>query len=111
MDAIGPDSLVIVHCTNPREKMWGVLLKLDATGAVVRGMDLNTVEDWLRQERGDDPAFIGPSTFFVPVHRLVRIDLDESAGVVESYGDRYRAASGRDVRSALLGETLSEGCE
>ena len=111
MDAVGPDSLVILHCTNPREKMWGVLLKLDATGAVVRGMDLNTVEDWLRQERSGESALIGPSTFFIPVHRLVRIDLDESHGVLESYGDRYAAGCGRDVREALLDEPGREGVE
>jgi hypothetical protein len=108
MDAIGPNSLVIVHCTNPREKMWGVLLKLDGSGAVVRGMDLNTVEDWLHQERTGEPPLIGPSTFFVPVHRVVRIDLDESGGVVESYGDRYEAACGRDVRVALTGPISTE---
>jgi hypothetical protein len=103
MDAIGAGSLVIVHCTNPREKMWGALLKLDPAGVVVRGMDLTTVEDWLRQERAEAPALIRPSTFFIPVHRVVRIDLDESGGVVTSYGDRYLEACGRDVRSALEG--------
>jgi hypothetical protein len=108
MDAIGPGSLVIVHCANPREKMWGVLLKLDSSGAVVRGMDLNTVEDWLHQERTDEPALIGPSTFFVPVHRVVRIDLDESGGVVESYGDRYTSACGGDARVALTGLISTE---
>jgi hypothetical protein len=103
MDAIGPDSLVVVHCTGPREKVWGVLLRLDPAGVVVRGMDLNTVEDWLRQQRTGAPPLIGPSTFFIPVHRVVRIDLDESGGVVESYADRYRDACGHDVRSALAG--------
>ena len=100
-------SLVIVHCTNPREKVWGLRLGLDGSGAVVRGMDLATVEDWLRQERAGDPALIGPSTFFIPVHRLVRIDLDESGVVVESYGDRYRQACGRPVEEAL-GMNLDE---
>ena len=108
MEGIGANSLVIVHCTNPREKMWGVLLNLDATGAVVRGMDLNTVEDWLHQEKTGSPKLIRPSTFFVPVHRVVRIDLDES-GVVESYGDRYRTGSGGDVRLALQGAISDEG--
>jgi len=60
MTGIDSGSLVIVHCTNPREKMWGVLLKLDAVGAVIRGMDLNTVEDWLHQEKAGGQALIGP---------------------------------------------------
>ena len=110
MADFGPGSLVIVHCTNPREKMWGVLIKLDTTGAVVRGMDLATVEDWLRQERTDSPALIGPSTFFVPAHRVVRIDLEERGGPVASYEDRYRAGGGGDVRSALTG-SIDDGVE
>ena len=71
-------------------------------------MDLATVEDWLRQERAGDPALIGPSTFFIPVHRLVRIDLDESGAVVESYGDRYRQACGRPVEDVLRGAVRVE---
>jgi len=36
---------------------------------------------------------------------VLRIDLDESTLAVESYGDRYRAACGREVRDVLLGDT------
>jgi hypothetical protein len=111
MIGIDSGSLVIIHCTNPKEKMWGLLLKLDATGAVVRGMDLDTVEDWLRQEQTGGQALIGPSTFYLPVHRIVRIDLDESNEVIAGFGDRYRARCGRDVRQALTGESATEAPE
>jgi hypothetical protein len=103
MAAIEPGDLVVVHCTNPREKMWGVLLRLDSVGVVVRGLDLASVEDWLRQQRTGGVAPIEPSTFFLPAHRLIRIDLDETGTLVSSYGDRYFSESGRDVREALLG--------
>lgn len=103
MAGIEVGSLVVVHCTNPKEKLWGVLLRLDEVGVQVRGLDLASVEDWLRQERSDAPPLIAPATCFLPSHRLLRIDLDESSEVVEGYGDRYASASGRDVRQALLG--------
>lgn len=96
-------SLVVLHCANPREKHWGLLIQIDDLGVVVRGLDLESVEDWLSQERSGNPPLIAPSTFFVPTHRLVRIDLDESGPVVTGYGDRFRRECGRDVRSALLG--------
>ena len=102
VDGVEVGSLVILHCGNPREKMWGILQRLDAVGAVVRGLDLDSVEDWLRQERAGGDRLLGPSTFFVPMARVVRIDLDESTVAVESYADRYRAACGGDVRDALL---------
>jgi hypothetical protein len=108
MNGIDSGSLVIVHCTNPREKLWGVLVRLDAVGVVVRGMDIDSVEDWLRQERSGAPRLIGPSTCLVPTHRIVRIDLDESTGAVQGYGDRYASACGREAREALSGQDAGE---
>jgi hypothetical protein len=102
MDDIESGSLVIVHCANPREKFWGLLVRLDTVGAIVRGVDLNSVEDWLLQERTEADGLISPFTFFVPLHRVVRIDLEEQGGVVPSYAERYRDACGRDVREALV---------
>jgi hypothetical protein len=102
MEGIGAGSLVIVNCGNPREKMWGCVVQLESSGVVVRGLEIETVEDWLRQERSGGRGEIGPSTFFIPMHRVVRIDLDESSGAVESFGDRFRGACGRDVRDVLL---------
>ena len=52
------------------------------------------------------PALIGPSTFFIPGHRLVRVDLDESTEVVSSYGDRYRQACGLAVEEVLEGPRI-----
>jgi hypothetical protein len=102
VDGIEEGSLVILHCGNPREKMWGLLVRLDGVGVVVRGLDLNSVEDWLRQEKIGRERMIGPTTFFLPMNRVLRIDLDESTTAVDSYGDRYRTACGREVRDALL---------
>ncbi|MBD3871108.1 MAG: hypothetical protein IFJ97_07110 [Acidobacteria bacterium] len=102
MDGIEVGSLVILHCGNPREKMWGLLVRLDGVGVVVRGLDLDSVEDWLRQEKVGGERMIGPTTFFLPMNRVLRIDLDESTTVIDSYGDRYRTACGREVRDALI---------
>lgn len=104
MGAIDAGALVIVHCRDPKEKMWGVLLRLDAVGLVVRGLDLESVEDWLRQERSGDDPLIGPSTCFIPSHRILRVDLDESGAAVDSFGDRYTEACGRDVLEVLMGD-------
>jgi hypothetical protein len=108
MDGIGTGSMVIVNCSNPREKMWGAVVQLDSSGVVIRGLDLGAIDDWLRQERSGGEALIGPSSFFLPMHRVVRIDLDESRGAVESLADRFRAACGRDIRDVLFGSDGSD---
>lgn len=105
MPTIDVGSVVIIHCTAPREKLWGLLLRIDAVGAVIRGMDLTSVDDWIRQEAHGELAAIGPTTCLLPSHRLVRIDLDESVPLIDGYADRYRHACGRDVRIVLAAES------
>ena len=106
--SIEDGSLVVVHCANPREKHWGLLIRMDGLGVVLRGLDLESVEDWLAQERGGGDPLIAPSTFFVPTHRVIRLDLDESGPVVAGYGDRFTRECGRDVRMALAGTDRHE---
>jgi hypothetical protein len=104
MNEIDVGSLIVAHCSNPKEKLWGLLLRLDQVGVVIRGMDLNSVEDWLLQERTETDPLIAPTTFFLPTHRIQRIDLEESGGIVASYEDRYADGCGRDVRKTLMGQ-------
>jgi hypothetical protein len=103
MRSIEAGAVVVVHCMSPKEKLWGVLLRLDTVGVVVRGLDLAAVEDWLRQELSGAEPLIAPSTVFIPTSRLERVYLDESVGPVLSYADRFRAARGGDVRDVLVG--------
>ncbi|HHQ48991.1 MAG TPA: hypothetical protein ENK19_08940 [Acidobacteria bacterium] len=103
MESIEAGALVVLHCTAPREKLWGVLLRLDTVGAVLRGLDLASVEDWLRQLASEGEALLGPSTMFIPTHRLEKIALDESSGPFTSFGERFAASSGRNIRDVLLG--------
>jgi hypothetical protein len=97
-------SLVIAYLANPKERVWGVLLQLDGPGIVIRGLDLNSVEDWIAQERADGEKLITPSTQFVPTHRLERIYADERTGNVASYGERFATACDREARDTLLGD-------
>lgn len=109
MAMVEPGQLVIIDCTAPREKLWGVLLRLDRLGPVVRSLNLDTFEDWLRQERDETERFIMPSTVFVPMHRVERIYLDESSPLSRSFDARYREACHRDPCEALTAEVSPPG--
>ncbi len=102
---IAVGAVVIVHCREPREKLWGLLMRLDGVGVGLRGMELSAVEDWIRQEISGEESFLSPSSFFVPMHRVQRIDLDETSGPVAGLSQRFREGTGRDVRDALGGES------
>ena len=95
--------LVTVHLAAPREKFWGVLLALSPGGVTVRGVPLESFEDWLRQAARSGPALLGAVTVYFPAHRLDRVELDESSGAVEGLGARFRRLTGRDPRAELTG--------
>ena len=92
---------VVLYLHTPKEKVWGLLVSIMAAGVVVRGIDLNAFEDWLRQEaRGEEPM-MGPSTLFYPLSRLERMERDESMGPIIGYADRFLRDVGRPVQEVL----------
>ena len=103
MQDIVVGALVMAHLHSPKERFWGLLVRLDSVGVVIRGLDLNALEDWLRQERDGLERLIAPSTQFVPMQRVERLYLDESTAGFRCFADRYLEACGRDAREALAG--------
>lgn len=102
-------SAVLVHLQNPREKVWGILLSLQASGITVRGIDLNSFDDWTRSVASSDTE-MGLSTIFLPIHRVERVNQDESVGSVRSFAELFEERVGKDVWSHLgLGPALEAG--
>jgi hypothetical protein len=97
---IGPGSPVVLYLHEPKEKVWGLLVSISAPGIVVRGIDIEVFDDWMRQEaRGVEPL-IGLVSSFYPIHRLERMEKDETVGPVLSYADRFLEEVGRTVLEA-----------
>ena len=93
-------SAVLVNLQNPKEKFWGVVLSVRSSGITVRGIDLNSFDDWSRAvARGEGE--MGLSTTFFPIHRVERVTLDESVGTVLSLADTFEARVGQDLWSFL----------
>jgi Bacterial regulatory protein, Fis family len=93
-------SAVVVNLQNPKEKVWGVLLAVQASGITVQGIDLNSFDDWSRAvARGDRE--MGLSTVFFPIHRVERVNVDETVGGVLSLVETFEARTGQDVWSYL----------
>ena len=93
-------SAVLVSLQNPKEKFWGVVLSVQTSGITVRGIDLNSFDDWSRGvARGDGD--MGLSTTFFPIHRVERVTVDETVGSVLSLAETFEARVGQDVWSFL----------
>ncbi len=93
-------SAVVVNLQNPREKVWGILLSIQESGINVRGIDLNSFDDWSRS-LGRGESEMGLSTMFLPIHRVERVNQDESVGSVRSLADLFEERVGKDVWTYL----------
>lgn len=95
------NALVIVNLISPKEKYFGVLRALSAAGLTMRAMNLDSFDDWIHQIARAEEAEIEMVTMFVPLFRVERIFLDEPAGSVKSYSQRFAQIVGREVADYL----------
>lgn len=99
------NTIVIVSLTAPKEKIWGQLLALSSAGVTVRGIELDSFDDFLRQIIHQEEATVGMATVFYPIHRVERIAWDEPSGSLPSLADRFRAKVGLTIQEYLGIET------
>jgi hypothetical protein len=78
--------LVVLH--SPREKVWGQLCELNPAGVTIHGLDLNAFEEWLKQWGTEEEC--GLATVFYPLHRVERMELDETIGDLPSLEQRFQ---------------------
>jgi hypothetical protein len=103
-----PGVIIILTLREPRAKVWGMLLHLDETGVALRGLDLSSFDDWLREQAKDEEAEIRASLSFYPLSRVERILIDEPAIGVPSLDAQCRARTGRSMHELLQEEDSGE---
>ena len=94
----GAAVVLVLH--SPREKCWGVLGEINAAGVSLRGLDLNSFDDWVRAVARDEP-FIGFGDLFFPMWRVERVARDESAGGIPSLSEQFEQRTGRSIQELL----------
>jgi hypothetical protein len=93
---VEPGDAVVVVLHTPREKCWGILDEISAAGVFLRGLDLNSFDDWLRSIVHDEP-FIGLNDLFFPTWRIERINRDETSGAIPSLWEQVEKRTGHSV--------------
>ena len=94
-------SIVTLNLANPSEKYWGRLEELGTTGVTVRGLNLASFEDWVRDLVYEDGSALGLTTVFFPMHRIERMALDEPVGQLESMSQSFERRVGKSVLEFL----------
>lgn len=92
---------MVVNLVNPKEKFFGTLRSLSPAGVTMRAINLDSFEDWIRQIARGEGSEIEMITMFVPLFRVERIFLDESAGTIASYAQRFEQVVGRAIGEYL----------
>jgi hypothetical protein len=88
-----PGSMVVVWLGSPRERYWGVVRELSPTGLSLRGIDLNSFDDFMSLCRQGEPA--APGEIFFPMHRIEKIELDLRNGDLPSLSERFASGTGQ----------------
>jgi hypothetical protein len=98
-----PHSIVVLSLHSPKERVWGELLEVSTAGVALRGIDLDSFDDFVRQVLHPDGERVGLPTLFFPMLRIERIALDEPRGSIPSLAERFALKVGR-----TLGDYLAE---
>ena len=95
-------SLVVLSLNSPREKFWGALMSLSVSGVTLRGITLESLDDFAHQLKSGELA--DPALVFFPMHRVDRIELDSRSGEVPSVAERFLSKSGLNAIEVFCGE-------
>ncbi len=102
-----PNSIVIISLVNPKEKVWGQLVSLSSAGVTIRGVEIFSFDDFIRQIRAGEESPVGLTMIFYPMHRVERIAKDEPSGSIPSLADRFREKVGVSLLEYIGIETGS----
>ncbi len=99
-DAFVPGAMVVVTLNTPREKFWGAILAINPAGLSIRGVGLNSFDDFIRQVNSGESAMA--NVVFFPMHRIERLEIDARNFDIPSLAEGFEAKTGRRV-SVMLG--------
>ncbi len=99
---------VVVYLKEPKERYWGALIKLDGSGVSLKGIDVNSFEDFCRQVAGSDESYMKAGFVYFPEARLEKVILDRPEGDMPSLAERFENITGYSVEDYFKTEDDSK---
>ncbi len=87
---------VLAVLQNPREKIWGILREVNASGIFLCGIDINSFEEFILAASGETP-FYGLGEQFIPMWRVERITKDDADGDIPSMQEQFEQRTGKTL--------------
>ncbi len=101
IEGMPDDAIIIINLVNPKEKFWGILRSVSAAGVTIRGINLDSFNDWVGQIVHRQETSLDLVTMFFPLSRLERMFLDEPVGAVKSYSAYFEQVVGSSPEEYL----------
>ena len=98
---VEPHTIVVLSLHSPKEKLWGELLAIHPAGVTLRGIDLNSFDDFILQVLHPEGDRVGLPTLFFPMARVERIALDEPSGSIPSLAGMFERKVGKSLAGYL----------
>lgn len=105
---INPGTPILIVLHSPREKYWGLLDEIHGAGVFLRGLDLNSFDEWIRSVIHQEP-FIGVGSMFFPMWRVERVAKDESVGGVMSLCAQAEQRTGQSLDELMSDASRNDG--
>lgn len=102
VDPFNHGTVVLATLNHPREKYWGSVIAISPAGISLRGIDLNSFDDFVRQVNGGEP--VTPHVVFFPMHRVERMEADTRNGEIPSMSERFENKTRRTTRELFSGD-------
>lgn len=100
MSMIEEKTLVVAYLEGPKEKYFGLVLKLHPSGLILRGLNIESFNTWMIEVNSGKTG-TAISTFFFPWRRVEKIILDEERDDAESLAQTFKRRTGKDVVELL----------
>src|SRR5579884_2132670 len=92
-----PGTFILLTLHTPREKYFGTLQALTPAGITLRGMNIETLEDFAAQVKAGDHVSAG--IVFLPMHRVEKMEMDQSSEHVPSIHQTLSGKTGGSLES------------
>ncbi len=94
----------MLYVREPRARMIGAVRSLDGVGVALLGLDLDAWEDWVAQWARREQGPLTPSLQFFPLARVEKLQADDDAPDLPSFGRQFAERTGVPLLEALAGE-------
>lgn len=97
----GVGEWAIGYLQAPRERLFGRLLAIEASGVTMHALDLESWDGWMAQWSHGESGPVRPSRQFIPMSRVEKLLADEDSSEIPSLARQFQQRTERTIGEAF----------